>query len=148
MVQELKFTLKKRGEADFNVMGSEGLWWVPDMTQFSPERKDDWLWTMMIVMPGFIQPAQVEEARELALKKGAQAAKNIRLETFAEGLSAQILHIGPYDLEAPNIEKLHAFIHSGGYEFNGKHHEIYMGDPRKTAPEKWRTIIRQPIRKG
>jgi hypothetical protein len=151
MAYTLKFKVKKEMGIDYPVMALEGLWWGVDMNSFSAEKKDDWLWTMMISTPDFITPALVETARaEAAKKKSLPALPRLRLEAFTEGLSAQLMHIGPYSAEAENIQKLHEFIHAHGYRFDGdasqqKHHEIYLSDPRKTAPEKMKTIIRQPV---
>lgn len=144
----IKFSLKKAGIADYPVMASEGLWWMEDMTRFSVERKDDWLWTMMIMQPDVVTPQVVEAARaEAKKKKPSPALDRVRLERYAEGLSAQIMHIGPYSAEAPTIQHLHGFIAESGYQRRGKHHEVYLGDPRRTAPEKLKTIIRQPVSK-
>ena len=143
-----KFMLKKRGELDFNVMALQGLWWAEDMLAFLEGRKDDWRWTMMIVMPEILTQAHIEEARTLAAKKTDPAVlARIRLEPYTEGLAAQVMHLGPYSAEAPTIAALHAFIAAQGCERSGLHHEIYLGDPRRTAPEKLRTIIRQPCRR-
>jgi hypothetical protein len=145
----LKFMLKKRGELDFNVMALEGLWWAENMAEFSTESKGNWLWTMMIVMPELVSLEHVEKARaEVLRKKGSPLVKNIRLETFDEGYSAQVLHLGPYSAEGPTVANLHEFILSREFERHGKHHEIYLGDPRRSAPEKLRTIIRQPVRRA
>jgi hypothetical protein len=97
------------------------------------------------------QPREVDEdlfeqgLAEATRKKELPAANLMRLESFSEGLVAQILHIGPYAAEGPTIERLHAFIFEQGYERAGKHHEIYLGDPRRTAPEKLKTVLRQAI---
>lgn len=149
LVYTLKFLPKKSGVGvDFTVMPLEGLWWAEDTAAFALGRKDDWLWTMMIMVPDGITPGlfarALEQARE---KREAPALARIRLEKWKEGRCAQILHLGPYAAEAPTIQKLHAFILESGYEPAGKHHEIYMGDPRRSAPEKLKTIIRQPIKK-
>jgi hypothetical protein len=145
----LKFMLKKAptSPVDYPVMALEGLWWADDMNTFSVERKDDWLWTMMIMQPDVVTPERVERAREQAIaKKGdSPALRQVRLETFNEGLCAQIMHIGPYAAEAPTMEKLHGYIHANGYQLRGKHHEIYLSDPRKSAPERMKTVLRQPI---
>ncbi len=142
----LKFQAKKSLGRDFGVMGLEGLWWAEDMAGFSMERKDEWLWTMMMLQPDFITPELAAAAKEEALRKKGQAAiEQIRFEVYEEGLSGQIMHIGPYDAEPPTIARLHEFIHANGYGLRGKHHEIYFGDPRRTAPEKLKTIIRQPV---
>jgi len=146
----LKFSLKKADpERDFRVGPLEGLWWMDDMREFSLEVKGSWKWTVMMPLPDHVTPAEVASAREeMKRKKGADLAAGVRFETFTEGLSAQIMHIGPYATEAPTIETLHNFIRENGYVFAGKHHEIYMGDPRTAKPENLKTIIRQPVAKA
>ena len=117
------------------------------MNSFSLDNKDIWKWTLMVLQPGHITREMFERAvGEVRKKKGIQAVDNLRFERFHEGLSAQIMHIGPYSAEKPTIDKLHRFIEEKGYKYGGRHHEIYIGDPRKTAPEKLKTIIRQPVR--
>ena len=143
----LKFKIKK-GEAavDYVVMPLEGLWWTEDMSEFSTIDKDAWEWTAMIVQPDFVTRELVDEVvQEVREKKNPAALSKVRFESYHEGLSVQILHIGPYSEEGPTIEKLHAFAESNGYQLRGKHHEIYLSDPRRTAPEKWKTVIRQPV---
>jgi len=144
----LKFDRKKRGiEPDFRVMPLEGLWWMADGGEWDQEAKADWAWTSMIVVPDFIARAEVERAVKIAVeKKPSPAHPLLRLESLEEGTSGQVLHVGPYSDEGPIIAELHAFLDAEGYELTGKHHEIYMGDPRRTAPEKLKTIIRQPAR--
>lgn len=144
----LKFMVKK-GEAaiDYPVMASEGLWWTDDMARFSTENKAIWKWTMMIMQPEFVTGEMVEEAKErVGKKKGpVPALQKMRFEAFHEGPSAQIMYVGPYSGEGPTIQRLHEFIAGHGHELRGKHHEIYIGDPRRTAPERLRTVIRQPF---
>ena len=119
-----------------------------EVSKFSTENKDEWKWTAMIVQPEFITRDLVNKAVEQAGKKKAlPALPKMRFESFTEGLSAQIMHTGSYSAEAPTIEKLHSFIQSNGYKMAGKHHEIYLSDPSRTAPEKLKTIIRQPIKR-
>ena len=144
----IKFMLKKgKQQIDFGVMPLEGLWWMPKMEEFSTGRKDDWLWTMMIVQPDFITEQIVEEAIKIVKeKKNPAALSKLRFEPYTEQLSAQILYVGPYADEKPTIEKLHQFIADSGKKRSGKHHEIYLSDPRKSAPEKLKTIIRQPMK--
>lgn len=144
----LKFMVKKGPLAiDYGVMPLEGLWWVEDMTKFDPENKDDWLWTAMIMQPELISPEMVEQALEtVKSKKNPAALPKMRFESFEEGLCAQILHIGPFSEEGPTIEKVHDHIRSNGFELEGKHHEIYLSDIRRAAPEKWKTIVRQPYK--
>jgi|SRR6185503_6754377 len=145
----LKFMLKKGAQQiDFGVMPLEGLWWTDDMNNFSMENKATWKWTIMILQPDFISKEMIDQAKELAAKrKELPMLNNLRLESMEEGLCAQLLHIGPYSAEGPNILKLHAFINDNGYKLHGKHREIYLNDMRRTAPEKLKTIIRQPITK-
>ncbi len=144
----IKFIVKKSSEAiDYAVMPLEGLWWVDDMSKFSIKNKNAWQWTAMIMQPDFVSEELVKKATDQAgKKKKLPALAKLRFQSFHEGLSAQIMHIGPYAEEPPTIEKLHGFIESNGYRMNGKHHEIYLSDPRKAAPEKMKTVIRQPIR--
>ena len=143
----LKFAVKKSAGLDYGVMPLEGLWWVSDMNQFSLEDKDAWDWTMMIMQPEWINPEMVESASaEVRRKKKLPALEQVRFEVYDEGLAAQIMYLGAYADEGPTIAMLHTFIAEQGYERRGKHHEIYLGDPRRTAPEKLKTVIRQPVR--
>jgi len=144
----IKFMIKKGEKAvDYGMPPLEGLWWTDDASRFSMENKDGWNWTSMVMQPEFVTEECVGKAIEqVKLKKGDQPGlSKLRFESYNEGLSAQIMHIGPYCAEGPTVEKLHLFIKGQGYNFNGKHHEIYLSDPRKAAPEKMKTIIRQPI---
>lgn len=143
----IKFAVKKSPAAlDYGVPPLEGLWWVDDMRQFSVERKHEWKWTLMIMQPAIVTLSLVETCRtELAQKKALASLPNVEFATFKEGKAAQILHIGPFTEEGPTIEKLHAFIDAQGLKLTGKHHEIYLSDIRRAAPEKWKTIIRQPV---
>jgi hypothetical protein len=146
----LKFGVKlgkySKKKYDYPVMALEGLWWTDDMREFSVARKDDWKWTMMMMQPDIITPDQVELARaDLIEKKHPTAASQIRFETYHEGLSAQIMYIGPFADEGPTIQRLHDFIVESGQQLRGKHHEIYISDPRRTTPEKLKTVIRQPM---
>ncbi len=105
--------------------------------------------TMMIRMPDFVTEDDFTAARAVASdKKALVALPKVRLEPYAEGLAAQIMHIGPYSEEAENIKKVHDWIKANGYARDGKHHEIYLSDPNRTAPEKLKTIVRQPMRKA
>lgn len=143
----LKFKVKK-GPAgvDYAVMPLEGLWWVDDMRQFTVEDKGAWQWTMMILQPKFVTAGLFAEARaEAEKKKALPALPKVRFEAYTEGQAAQIMHLGPYSAEGPTVARLHDFIHARGGERRGKHHEIYLKDPRKSAPEKLQTIIRQPF---
>jgi hypothetical protein len=143
----LKFTFKKERGINFPVMPTEGLWWTANDEAFRLDYKANWVWTIMILMPDVVTADDVTEAITKAqTKKPVPTLDLIRLGTFHEGLSAQILHIGPYDeAEIPTVERLQRFIIEQGYVESGKHHEIYLSDPRRTAPEKLKTIIRHPI---
>ena len=141
-----RFALKRAGVIDYGVMPLEGLWWVPDMATFSTEDKSAWDWTMMIMQPDEVTEAVLADAKaSAAAKQSLPALDRLRLVRFAEGLAAQVLHVGPYSAEGPTIASLHEFIVEQGRELAGKHHEIYLGDPARSAPEKLRTIIRQPM---
>jgi hypothetical protein len=143
----LKFMLKKSSEAiDYSVMPLEGFWWADDCKAFSSGNKDEWKWTSAIMQPEYVTPALYEEARQQVVeKKKIAAASQMRMVEFQEGLSAQILYIGPYSEESPTIQRLHSFIAEQSGTLTGKHHEIYLGDPRRTAPEKLKTVLRQPF---
>lgn len=143
-----KFISKNELGKDYVVMPLEGLWWADDMNAFTQLDKDDWKWTMMIMQPYHITPEIMEQARADFAKKKPEAAgrlPEVRLAEYDEGQSAQILYIGAYADEGPTIARLHAFIKENGYDRRGKHHEIYLSDPRRTAPEKLKTVIRQPV---
>jgi hypothetical protein len=119
------------------------------MRSFVDGNKDVWKWTLMIMQPEFVSESISERAIEkVQKKKNLSALSKLGFTAFDEGFSAQILHIGPYSEEKSTVDKIHSFIKGNGYELNGKHHEIYLGDPRKTASEKLKTILRQPIRKS
>lgn len=143
-----KFISKKEKSQDYVVMPLEGLWWVDNMKDFSLDDRESWKWTVMIRQPDFITENIIAKAKkEVEEKKNPYSLSKIRFESFREGLSAQILHIGPYgEAEAPAIEKLHGFIEENGYSRRDKHHEVYLSDMRRTKPEKLKTVIRQPIK--
>lgn len=144
----VKFDVKKGAGPDYTVMPLEGLWWAKDITAFSADRKDEWLWKMMIMQPDYVTAKHVNAAtKQLREKKNPLALDKIRFESYHEGLSVQILHIGPYDDEGPTIAQMHKFIDENGYQLHMKHHEIYLSDPRRSKPEKLKTVLRQPITK-
>lgn len=144
----LKFMIKKGDlKVDFGVMPLEGLWWTDNMSQFSTENKDNWKWTLMMMQPEYVTAELFHEAVEqVKKKKNPPALSKIRFEVFSEDKAAQIMHIGPFSEEGPTIKKVHNFIQENGCKLSGKHHEIYLSDIRKAAPEKWKTIIRQPMK--
>ena len=142
-----KFMVKKGPQKlDYAVMPLEGLWWADNMAAFTANDKAQWKWTMMIMQPSFVSEEIIKTAMaKITRKKALPAAGQLRIETYAEGLCAQVLHIGPFSAEGPTIEKVHQFIAARGTP-TGKHHEIYLSDIRKADPTKWKTIIRQPMR--
>ena len=147
---KLKFLSKKSLGNDYVVPPLEGLWWAKDMEAFVIGKKDDWDWTMMIMQPEWITQEIFEEGSALVKKaKNPPALSKMRLQSYDEGLSIQIMHFGSYDNEAPTLEKLHnEFIPKNNYALSGKHHEIYLSDPRKVKPEKLKTVLRQPVKKS
>ncbi|MDH7514395.1 MAG: GyrI-like domain-containing protein [Bacteroidota bacterium] len=143
----LKFLSKGRegGAVDYPVMGLEGLWWT-DSGDFDFAHGARWYWTLMIMQPPHITPAMFAEAlRALEGKKKNPATRSLRLERLREGLCMQTMHIGPYSEEPRTMEKMKSFAETNGYIYRGRHHEIYIGDPRRAKPEKLRTILRQPV---
>ena len=143
----LKFARRKAGKGpDFAVMPLETLWWSDDMGDFIRGDKSRWKWTAMMALPDFATAKDVAEAkRQAAAKKELAALAALRLERFREGPAAQILYTGPFADEGPTIEAIHRFITDSGKTLSGRHHEIYLSDFRRTAPEKLKTIIRQPF---
>ncbi len=140
-----KFMVKKNAGIDFAVMPLEGLWWADDMSSFVTNDRARWKWTMMIMQPSILENAVIEAAvAAVQKKKNLPALPKLRLEVFAEGPCAQILHIGPFSEEGPTIARVHAFIYARG-KLAGKHHEIYLSDIRRADPGKWQTVIRQPM---
>ena len=142
----LKFMIKKGPQAiDYGVMPLEGLWWSDDMESFIAGEKSKWKWTAMIMQPLLVTDDLMQEARALfQKKKGTRLLDNMRFESFDEGMCAQVLHIGPFENEGPVIQQMHKEIEKVG-RLRDKHHEIYLSDIRRAAPEKWKTILRQPV---
>lgn len=144
----LKFLSKRELDRDYVVMPLEALWWAEDMAAFTAARdKSRWRWTAMILVPEWLTDEHLGTAIERARAKGdAPSLQALRVETLDEGLCVQILHIGSYDDEGPVLARLHdQFIPAHGLRMSGRHHEIYLSDPRRAAPEKLRTILRQPV---
>ena len=143
----LKFMSKRELGKDYTVSALEGLWYADDMSIFVKKKKDAYKWTMMIMQPEWIDEAMVRSALvQVEEKKNPAALSKLYFKTYAEGKSAQLLHVGSYEDEAPKLMYLHdTYMPEHGYAFNGHHHEIYLSDPRKVAPEKLRTILRQPV---
>jgi hypothetical protein len=153
----LKFLSKAVHGRDYTVGPLEGLWWADDMADFTTGRRDRWKWTLMIRQPDWLTPGDIDTARAETIRKQAREAdpkaseadlSAIRAERYGEGLSVQVLHLGPYADEAPTIARMHdVFMPENGLAPTGHHHEIYLSDPRRVAPEKLKTIVRQPVRR-
>jgi hypothetical protein len=145
---KLKFASKLELGKDYVVMPLEGLWWAQDMSTFTTARdKSQWDFTLMIMQPDWISEDMFQTAlAKVAAKDAPVSLSKVRFETLDEGMVVQTLHIGSFDSEAAVLEKIHHdFIPSHNLKLTGKHHEIYLSDFRKVAPEKLRTILRQPV---
>ena len=143
----IKFTIKRSEKGiDYGVLPLEGLWWADDMSDFVEGNKSRWKWTMMIMQPDLVTKKIVNEAiAQVKAKKNLPAIDNLKFTAYKEGKAAQILHIGPFSEEGPTVAKVHSYITETGRKLCGKHHEIYLTDIRRAAPEKWKTVIRQPM---
>ena len=145
----MKFAAKQKREQDYVVPPLEGLWWADDPVAFTARKKDLWRWTMMIMVPDFVTREMFDAAVTKTQNKIGTLPQSLRFERYEEGRALQTLHIGPYDAEAPTLAALHdRIMPDRGLTFNGAHHEIYLSDPRRTAPARLRTILRQPVRPG
>lgn len=146
----LKFMskLSKVDPIDYAVMALEGLWWVPS-GQFDFLKKEDWLFTLMIMHPDHITAEMFQQAlQQLRKKKPGPALDKLRFERFSEGLCIQVMHLGPYSQEPATLERMDAFARENNLRYRGKHHEIYLGDPRKADPATLKTVLRHPIQKA
>ena len=144
---KVKFASKRELGRDYVVPPLEGLWWADDMDSFTTSRdKSRWDWTMLLMVPDWIEPDLVAMAVEQARPSGRPRLDDVRLASLSEGRCVQTLHIGSFDDEADMLDRLHHEVIPGqGFHLAGKHHEIYLSDFRKVAPEKQRTILRQPV---
>ncbi len=148
----LRFMSKKSktDPVDYPVMALEGLWWVEDGI-FDINTKDNWFYRLMILQPDIITKDVFAEGLEQVRKKkgNSPALSKLRLASFEEGLCVQVMHIGPYSTEPVTIERMRVFASENGYRDivgpNGKHHEIYLSDPRRAAPDKMKTVLRHPV---
>ena len=143
-----KFAFKARAGDDFVVGPLEGLWSSDDPRVFAAGRKADWDWTMMIPLPDPVSADDISQGlAKAASRKPDLPVDRIRVLDLVEGRSLQVMHVGSYDDEAPTLARLHdEVMPARGLTWNGRHHEIYLSDPRKVAPEKLRTVLRQPVR--
>lgn len=144
---KIKFWMKSNKNFDYVVPPLEGLWWADDLSDFIKGNRDEWRWTMMIMQPESVTQEIVDEAfKVVASKKDVPSSLDkVKFQTIDEGKCAQILHLGPFSEEGPVIQRLHDAIKNTGSNLTGKHHEIYLSDMRRVTPERYRTIIRQPM---
>lgn len=141
----LHFVLKQRGVAA-PIGTLEGLYTLDPRGAINPGTPVEWSWTLMLPVPEEATDDEVTTAiAEVATKKGPDSVKGLRCESWEEGRVAQLMHIGPYDAEQPTTERLHDGIAEAGLRPHGRHHEIYVSDPNRTAPERLKTVIRQPV---
>jgi hypothetical protein len=145
----VKFKFKFGKNIEYPVMALEGLWLMNNGQPFDKTRRSEWNWTLMIMQPKLITKALLTHAiKDVNDKKGIDSLDSIRLEQFAEGVAIQIMHLGPYSAEAETIQKLDSFAKERGLEMSGKHHEIYLSDPRRVKPERMKTILRHPVKRA
>ena len=150
LAYKLKFASKEQRARDYTVMPLEALWWAEDMSTFTTDRdKSRWDWTAMLLVPDWLTHDDVERARAAAARNHPPALDRVRLERLEEGRCVQTLHLGPYDAEGPVLHAMHHdVIPTRGLQMRGKHHEIYLNDPRRTDPASLKTILRQPVTDG
>ena len=145
----IKMTRKFAGQPDYAVCKLEGQWWGEPVSDFAKLPPAQWLWKLLIRTPDFIKAEELRQAVTVLLKRGkGEDVKRVRLESLAEGLCVQMLHVGPYDKEHETIAVMRTFAGNKHLEFSGKHHEIYLSDPRRVPPERLKTILRHPVRRS
>lgn len=143
----MKFASKDKLGRDYVVPPLEGLWWADDPADFVRRNKDVWKWTMLIMAPDFVTEEMFHGARQRTSQKLDTPPETLRLAPLHEGRCLQTMHIGSYDDEGPTLARLHdEIMPQGKLTFNGPHHEIYIGDPRRVAPDRLKTVLRQPVR--
>ena len=147
VVYGLRFDLKRRGLPVFTAGPLEGLWWTDagPLVPGIPEHPEGWHWKLLMAIPE-TDEVTLARARASAVRRGIARAADVRCELLAEGACVQVLHLGPYATETEDIERMHALMIEAHLQPAGPHHEIYLSDPRRTRPEKIRTILRQPVR--
>jgi len=142
----VKMTRKFSGRQDYAVCKLEAQWWSDRVADFFAVPKDEWRWKLLILTPAFVKPNELKQAVAVLEKRGkGKDAAHVKLEPLSEGQCVQMLHVGPYDKEPESISAMKAFAASKQLSFHGRHHEIYLSDPRRVAPEKLKTILRIPV---
>jgi hypothetical protein len=149
MAFTIKMTRKFAGKQDYAVCKLEGQWWTEPESDFANSPREQWRWKLLIRTPDFVGDTDLRQAVAVLLKRGkAEDVKRVRLESLAEGQCVQMLHVGPYDREPETIAVMKAFAEKKQLKFSGRHHEIYLSDPRRVPPERLKTILRHPARPG
>src|SRR5215472_1065895 len=142
----VKMTRKFSGRQDYTVCKLEAQWWSDDGQDFADAPKPDWRWKLLIRTPDFVTRKEVNDAVAVLVKRGkGKEVERVRLESVSEGKCVQMLHVGPYEEEPTSISFMKAFVAPHGLSFHGRHHEIYLSDPRRVAPQKLKTILRMPV---
>jgi len=145
----LKFSFRKAARPiDFPVMPLEALWWMSDHGPFRTDAPERWRWTLMIMQPDIVRATHLREAASALRERKDLPVKRVRLDKFREGLAVQALHIGPYNEEERTLDLMRAHMEEHKLAEHGRHHEIYFSDPRRTPPERYKTILRQPVRRS
>jgi len=150
----MKFGARAAGVAEWKVTPLEALWSTTsgkDVSDadFAADAGEDIAWKALLMQPAVVTAEMLEQAKAEVVrkKKDVPALGQVRLETWAEGLCAQTMYVGPYDGERPTIDMMHTWVAANGYHVRGRHHELYLGDPNRMAPEKLKTILRLPVEK-
>lgn len=149
MAYTIKMTRKFAGEQDYVVGKLEAQWWAGDSSEdLAKVPMSQWHWRLLIRTPDFISKEDLAKAVAALKKKGkSEPVEEVRLESVAEGKCVQMLHVGPYDQENRTVNTMKEYAAAHGLKAHGRHHEIYISDPRRVPPEKLKTILRHPVRK-
>ncbi len=147
MAYTIKMTRKFAGEQDYTICKLEGIYWADGDADVAELPKDEWCWQLMIRTPDFVKQKELDRAAATLEEKGkGEGARDVRLESLSEGKCVQMLHVGPYESEPETIARMQEFMAEEGLTPAGRHHEIYVSDPRRVPQERLKTILRQPVR--
>lgn len=146
----IKMTRKFEGREDYVVCKLEGQYWADDEpTDFSDIQPEELNWRLLIRTPDFIKKKDLKEAVGKLIDRGkGEGVDKVEIVSLAEGKCVQMLHVGPYDKEQVTVQKMLEFAEAEGCAAHGRHHEIYLSDPRRVAPEKLKTILRLPVKRN
>lgn len=141
----IKMARKKVG-TQFKIAKLEGLWWADQPGKVVPDSPEDWNWQLLIKVPDAVTNGEVAAAAKLLRERGKSTmVDSVVIAELTEGQCVQAMHIGPYANEKETIARMRDFAMEKGMQFSGRHHEIYIGDPRRAAPDRLRTILRMPV---